>query len=107
MFKSLNEDNQALFDEYSRIYNFQAYLYKKYSKTNVTTVNIYITNIQTFTFGEDSIIIRLQDKLKDYRRKLRAVDANTKTAYNNTILLLILIRLLLKSFEITIDTLNA
>ena len=66
-----------------------------------------MTNIQTFAFSEDSTIVRSWDKLKDYRRKLRVVDANAKTAYNNAVLLLVLIRLLLKSFEVTIDTLNA
>jgi hypothetical protein len=45
--------------------------------------------------------------LKDYRHKLKAVDTNAKTAYNNTTLLLVLIRSLLKSFKTTIDTLNA
>jgi hypothetical protein len=45
MFRSLSEDNQALFDEYNRIYDFWAYLNKKYSKTDATTANMYITNI--------------------------------------------------------------
>ncbi len=107
MFRSLSEDDQALFDKYSCTYNFQVYLHKKYSKTNVTTTNIYMTNIQTFTFSKDSTIIGLQDKLKDYRHKLRAADTNAKTAYNDTILLLVLIRSLLKSFKTTIDILNA
>ncbi len=107
MFRSLSKDNQALFNKYSYIYNFQVYLYKKYSKTNVTTANIYITNIQTFTFSKDSTIIGLQNKLKDYRHKLGVADTNAKTAYNNTTLLLVLIRSLLKSFKTTIDTLNA
>ncbi len=107
MFRSLSEDNQALFNKYSCTYNFWAYLYKKYSKTNVTTANIYITNIQTFTFSKDSTIVRSWDKLKDYRCKLGAADTNAKTAYNDATLLLVLIRSLLKSFETTIDTLNA
>jgi hypothetical protein len=71
------------------------------------TANMYMTNIQTFTFGKDSTIVGSWDKLKDYRHKLRVVDTNAKTAYNNTTLLLVLIRSLLKSFETTIDTLNA
>ncbi len=107
MFRSLSKNDQALFDKYSYTYDFWAYLYKKYSKTNVTTANIYIMNIQTFTFSKDSTIVGLQDKLKDYRHKLRAADTNAKTAYNNTALLLVLIRSLLKSFKTTINTLNA
>ncbi len=107
MFRSLSEDNQALFNKYSYTYNFQVYLYKKYSKTNATTANIYITNIQTFTFSKDSTIVGLQDKLKNYRHKLRVVDTNTKTVYNDAILLLVLIRSLPKSFKTTINTLNA
>jgi hypothetical protein len=107
IFRSLSKNDQALFDKYSCTYNFWAYLYKKYSKTNTTTTNIYITNIQTFTFGKDSTIVGSWDKLKDYRRKLGAADTNAKTAYNDTVLLLMLIRSLPKSFETTIDTLNA
>jgi hypothetical protein len=107
MFRSLSEDDQALFDEYSRTYDFWAYLHKKYSKTDATTANMYMTNIQTFTFGEDSTIVGSWDKLKDYRRKLGAADVNAKTAYNDAALLLVLIRSLPKSFETTIDTLNA
>ncbi len=57
MFRSLSKDNQALFNEYSYTYNFWVYLHKKYSKTNATTANIYITNIQTFTFSKDSTIV--------------------------------------------------
>ncbi len=45
--------------------------------------------------------------MKDYRHKLRVVDTNAKTAYNNTTLLLVLIRFLPKSFKTTINTLNA
>jgi hypothetical protein len=45
--------------------------------------------------------------LKDYRHKLGVVDTNAKTAYNNTALLLVLIRSLPKSFKTTINTLNA
>lgn len=107
MFRSLNEDDQALFDEYNRTYDFWAYLRKKYSKTDATTANMYMTKIQTFAFGEDSTIIGSWDKLKDYRRKLGTADANAKTAYNDAALLLVLIRSLPKSFETTIDTLNA
>jgi hypothetical protein len=71
------------------------------------TANIYITNIQTFTFSKDSTIVGSWDKLKDYRYKLKVADTNAKTAYNNTTLLLILIRSLPKSFETTINILNA
>jgi hypothetical protein len=59
MFRSLSKNDQALFDKYSYTYDFWAYLYKKYSKTNVTTANIYIMNIQTFTFSKDSTIVGL------------------------------------------------
>ncbi len=45
--------------------------------------------------------------MKDYRHKLGAADTNAKTAYNDTTLLLVLIRSLPKSFKTTIDTLNA
>jgi hypothetical protein len=66
-----------------------------------------MTKIQMFTFGADNTIVRAWDKLKDYRRKLRAADLNAKNAYNDLALLLVLVRALPKEYETTIDTLNA
>jgi len=55
----------------------------------------------------NSTIMGSWDKLKGYRHKLEAADANAKSTYNNAALLLVLTRSLPKKFETTIDTLSA
>ena len=107
MFQSLSDDDQALYDEYERAYDLWAYLQKKYSKTDATTAITYLTNIQTFEFDNNSTIMGSWDKLKGYRRKLGAADANAKSSYNDAALLLVLTRSLPKKFKTTIDTLSA
>ncbi|KAG9247602.1 hypothetical protein BJ878DRAFT_388211, partial [Calycina marina] len=81
-----------------------AYLQMKYSQIDATTANI---KIQTFTFVEGTTVTEVWEKLKDYRRKLRAADTNAKSAYNHWALLLVLVRSLPKSFATTIDTISA
>ncbi|KAI1516726.1 Retrotran-gag-2 domain containing protein [Pyrenophora tritici-repentis] len=107
LFRSLSEDDQALIDEYDTAFQFWAYLQKKYTQTDATTANIYMTRIQKFTFNPGNTIVGSWEKLKDYRRKLVAADADTNGAYKDSALLLVLIRSLPKEFKTTIDTLNA
>ncbi|KAF7574375.1 hypothetical protein PtrM4_059980 [Pyrenophora tritici-repentis] len=66
-----------------------------------------MTRIQTFTFNPGNTIVGSWEKLKEYRRKLVAADADTNGAYKDSALLLVLIRSLPKEFKTTIDTLNA
>jgi hypothetical protein len=107
LFRSLSDDDQALIDEYDTAFQFWAYLRKKYTQTDATAANMYMTRIQTFTFDSESTIVGSWEKLKDYRRKLVSADADSNGAYKDSALLLILIRSLPKRFETTIDTLNA
>ncbi|KAI1663808.1 Short chain type dehydrogenase [Pyrenophora tritici-repentis] len=107
LFRSLSDDNQALIDEYDTAFQFWAYLRKKYTQTDATAANMYMTRIQTFTFDSESTIIGSWEKLKDYRRKLVAADADTNGAYKDSALLLILIRSLPTRFRTTVDTVNA
>lgn len=90
VFKSLSDDDQALYDGYERAW---AYLQKNYSKTDATTAITYLTNIQAFEFDNNSTIMGSWDKLKGYRRKLGAADANAKSTYNDAALLLVLTRI--------------
>ena len=107
LFRSLNEDDQALIDEYESIFDFWAYLMKKYASTDAVTANKYITKIQMFTFEPGtSTITTLWDKLKDYRRKLVNANASMKDTYPDSALLLVLIRSLSKLFNSIVDTLN-
>ncbi|KAI1507677.1 hypothetical protein Ptr86124_013394 [Pyrenophora tritici-repentis] len=107
LFRSLGDDDQALIDEYDTAFQFWAYLRKKYTQNNATAANMYMTRIQTFTFDSESTIIGSWEKLKDYRRKLVAADADTDGAYKDSALLLILIRSLPTRFRTTVDTVNA
>lgn len=107
MFRALSFDDQALIDEYDTAFTFWAHLKTKYSEIDATAANTYMTMIQTFTFETDSTIIGAWDKLKGYRRKLGAADENARNAYNDSALLLVLIRSLPKEYETTVDTLNA
>ena len=74
LFRSLSEDDQALSDQYEAIFDFWAYLKKKYSQTDSVTAKKYMTKIQTFIFTEDMTITSAWEKLNEYRRKL--VNAN-------------------------------
>ena len=80
LFRSLNEDDQALNDQYEAIFDFWAYLKNKYSQTDSVTAKKYMTKIQTFTFTEDMTITSAWEKLNEYRRKL--VNANATLVYH-------------------------
>jgi hypothetical protein len=107
LFRSLSEEDQALVDEYDTAVQFWAYLRKKYTHTDATAANMYMTRIQTFIFDSESSIVGSWEKLKDYRRKLVSADVDPNGAYKDSALLLILIRSLPMRFRTTIDTLNA
>ena len=107
LFRSLSDEDQALIDEYETAFQFWAYLREKYSQTDATTANIYMTKIQTFTFSPESTIVGSWEMLKDYRRKLVAADAAFNGVYQDSALLLVLCRSLPESFTTTIDTFNA
>jgi hypothetical protein len=92
MSQSLDDDDEALVNEYETAYTLWRYLQKKYAKTSAVTANVYMTKIQTFQFEGDATIIGTWDKLKDFRRKLAAADANLKNTYNDEALFLILSR---------------
>ncbi|KAE8841925.1 hypothetical protein PTNB73_06294 [Pyrenophora teres f. teres] len=106
LFKSLSDDDQALVDEYDTAFQFWAYLCKKYTHTDVTAPDMYMTRIQTSTFDSENTIVGSWEKPKDYRRKLVSVDVDINGAYQHSALLLTLTRLLLTRFRTTIDTLN-
>jgi hypothetical protein len=105
MRQSLDDDEEALVNEYKTAYTLWRYLQKKYAKTSTVTANVYMTKIQTLQFEEDATIIGSWDKLKDFRRKLAAADANLKNTYNNEALFLILSRSLPTEYATKIDTL--
>jgi hypothetical protein len=48
MCQSLDDDDEALVNEYETAYTLWRYLQKKYAKTSAVTANVYMTKIQTF-----------------------------------------------------------
>ena len=57
MCQSLDDDDEALVNEYETAYTLWRYLQKKYAKTSAVTANVYMIKIQTFQFEEDATII--------------------------------------------------
>ncbi|RKF82215.1 hypothetical protein GcM1_173001 [Golovinomyces cichoracearum] len=70
MIKRLNEDDEALVDEYVTTKSFWEYVKKKYSKTSPFTTNENLTAIQTFDFSQYDSVTQAWDKLKHFRRKI-------------------------------------
>ncbi|RKF80004.1 hypothetical protein GcM1_197016 [Golovinomyces cichoracearum] len=103
MIKRLNEDDEALVDEYITTKSFWEYLKKKYSKTSPLTANENLTAIQTFGFSQYDSVTQAWDKLKQFRRKLGAASPDLKNAYTDQALLLVLTRSLPQEFVSTID----
>ena len=106
LFRSLNEDDQALNDQYEAIFDFWAYLKNKYSQTDSVTAKKYMTKIQTFTFTEDMTITSAWEKLNEYRRKLVNANATLVTTYPDETLYIILQEALPEEYSSTIDTLD-
>jgi hypothetical protein len=106
LFRSLNEDDQALNDQYEAIFDFWAYLKNKYSQTDSVTAKRYMTKIQTFTFAENMTITSAWEKLNKYRRKLVNANATLATTYPDETLYIILQEALPEEYSSTIDTLD-
>ncbi|RKF65444.1 hypothetical protein GcM3_121020, partial [Golovinomyces cichoracearum] len=103
MMKRLNEDDEALIDEYVTTKSFWEYLKKKYSKSSPFTANENLTVIQTFDFSQYDTVTQACDKLKQFRRKLGAANPDMKNAYTDQALFLVLTRSLPQEFVSTID----
>jgi hypothetical protein len=101
---ALDRDDQALL-EGSDITAKQVWthLKAKYSKTSESTVQKYMTKIQTFEFDKDKGIDAAWDKLKEYRRKMEAGDPALKATYPDKTLLNVLTRTLPKEFTAILD----
>jgi hypothetical protein len=81
--RSLNDDYEALVDEYDTAERLWIYLKSKYTRVSAVTANAYMTKIQNFQFQLDDqpnmTIIEAWDNLKEYRRKIGAADQAAKT----------------------------
>ena len=103
MLQSLNEEDQALIDEYETALGLWTALQVKYSKTNESTANIYMGKITQFTFDKKAGLDSSWAKLKEYRRKLIAAKGVMKSAYPDEALFLILTKKLPSIYKATTD----
>jgi hypothetical protein len=108
--RSLNDDDEALVDEYDTAQQIWKYLKSKYTRVSAVTVNTYMTKIQNCRFHleeqPEMAIIEAWDKLKECRRTSGAADQVAKSAYQDTALFLILTRSLPVDYQGVIDTLD-
>ena len=101
--QSLDEDDQALVDEYETAKNLWTALKSKYSKTNESIANRYMAKIAGFSYKPSRGIDGSWTKLKEYRRKLISAKSVMKSAYPDDALFLILTKKLPKEFKATTD----
>jgi hypothetical protein len=108
--RSLNDDDEALVDEYDTAQQIWKYLKSKYTRVSAVTANAYMTKIQNFRFQPEGqpemTIIEAWDKLKEYHGTVGAADQAAKSAYQDTALFLILTRSLPVDYKGVIDTLD-
>ncbi|POS81982.1 hypothetical protein EPUL_006334, partial [Erysiphe pulchra] len=102
----LNEDDEALIDEYPTAKSFWSHILAKYSKTSPMTANENLTAIQTFDFSQYGSIVLAWDKLKEFRRKLGVANPDMRNAYSDAALFLVLTRSLPEEYTSTIDSLD-
>ena len=106
MLQSLDEEDQALVDEYECALDFWTALKVKYSKTNESTANTYMAKIAQFEFDPEVGLDRCWAKLKEYRRKLISANDIMKNAYPDGALLLVLTKKLPDIYKATTDGLR-
>jgi hypothetical protein len=103
MLQSLDEEDQALIDEYETALGIWTALKVKYSKTHEFTANTYMTKIAQFEFNAELGLDGCWAKLKEYRRKLIGANKIMKNAYPDAALLLILTKSLPDTYRATTD----
>jgi hypothetical protein len=103
MLQSLDEDDQALVDEYETALGTWTALQAKYNKTNESTANNYISKIAQYVFDEKTGLDSAWAEIKGYRRKLIAANPIMKSAYPDEALFLILTKKLPSTYKATTD----
>ena len=100
----LSRDDQVLLEaEDVTASSVWTHLKAKYSKTSESTVQNYMTKIQTFEFDENKGIDAAWDKLKEYVRKMESGDPSLKGIYLDKTLLYILTQKLPKLYTLILD----
>ncbi|KAI0991400.1 hypothetical protein K3495_g16787, partial [Podosphaera aphanis] len=104
--KSLGDDDQETFEEFTSAKEIWDHLRSKYCRTNESTVSTYISKIQSFPENfdvENGGIEKAWAKLNSYKRKLTAADISMKNMYPARALFLILTKALPSTYTSIID----
>jgi len=97
----LDADDAVFIDEYETAIVVWTQLKLKYNKTSSTTVNQYMTFLQTLSYDKNIGIDGTWTKLKEYRRKLIAANGVMRLAYPDKTLMFILTIVLQKQGRYT------
>lgn len=106
LLQGLDDDDQALFDEYEAPMALWNYLVSKYKKPSKLAASQYTRELNNFEFTGDLTINDAWNKLKDLRRKIIAAKPTSKGQYDDESLMLILTNSLPNQFQSVIDDLN-
>lgn len=106
LLKGLDNDDQALLDEYETPAKLWKYLKSKYSKPSKLAAAQYTRELNNFEFTSELTIMDAYNKLKEIRRKIVSAKPSAKGQYDDEALLLILISALPKVYQSTVDSLS-
>jgi hypothetical protein len=106
LLQGLNDDDQALLDEYDTPKALWEYLKSKYTQPSKLAAAKYTKELHDFTWNNNFTIIDAWNKLKEIRRKIIAAKPLARTQYDDDSLMLILTTVLPDQYQSTVDTLN-
>ena len=106
LLQGLDDDDQALMDEYKTPKALWEYLRVKYAQPSKLAAARYTKELHDFSWNDKFTVIDAWNKLKEIRRKIVAAKPSAKGQYDDESLLLILTSVLPDSFQSTVDTLN-
>ncbi|KAI0991943.1 hypothetical protein K3495_g16244, partial [Podosphaera aphanis] len=86
MFKCLDDDDQALYDEHRNAFGFWNALKAKYKKPQTVVSSFYTNKIAIFTYREDAGLGANWARLLRYRRKVISANPRMNHAYPDDVL---------------------
>jgi len=106
LLRGLDDNDQALLDEYETPKELWVYLQTKYDKPSKIAAAKYTRDLNNFTWSENLTITDAWNKLKELRRKISSSKPSAKGQYDDEALMLILTTALPQPYQSTIDSLN-
>ena len=106
LLQGLDDDDQALIDEYKTPKVLWEYLKVKYAQPSKLAAARYTKELHDFSWDDKFTVVDAWNKLKEIRRKIVAAKPSAKGQYDDESLLLILTSVLPDLYQSTVDTLN-